>query len=104
MISGLIGRIALRQQLPEHFRHHHHVVEDHQVSHGMIVFDDLALFIASISHNDAFAAKEHPAQKAVKRYWGATEQLWNVFHNCSYRSPHIMEGSDSGDGSNDPDW
>jgi hypothetical protein len=26
------------------------------------------------------------------RQWGAVEQLWNTFHNCSYRSPHIMEG------------
>jgi CheY-like chemotaxis protein len=23
---------------------------------------------------------------------GAFEQLWKFFHNCSYRSPHIMEG------------
>ena len=23
--------------------------------------------------------------------WGATEQLWNAFHNCSYGKCHVME-------------
>ena len=27
-----------------------------------------------------------------KGQWRTTEQLWNKFHNGSYRSPHIMEG------------
>src|SRR5215510_10197952 len=60
-------RMTLGQQLPQYFRHHHHIVEDHQVGHEVVVFNDLALFIAPILRDDAFPAKEYPAQKAVKQ-------------------------------------
>src|SRR5262245_10795781 len=59
--------MTLSQQLPEHFCHYHYIVEDHQVGHQMIVFNDFVLFITPILHDEAFPAKEHTVQKAVKQ-------------------------------------
>jgi hypothetical protein len=60
--------IAVHGELANHFGHGHHIVEDQQICHEMIVLDDFPLFLAPIFGNDPFTAKEQPFQKAVKRF------------------------------------
>ena len=97
--SFRVRGVTFPQQLPQCPGYGHQRMKGKQVGNEVIVFDELPLLIAHIFGNHAVATEAHPLHEPVKRLtfvgrcldrvpqldvgvWGATEQLWNAFHNA----------------------